>query len=928
MSREKADSYSALKGDERDGEEKRPGATTTSAIPLRDLLLSCLIGALARAKEMLTIIHWLPRYPWKLQAPSDVVAGLTVGVMAVPQAMSYALVAGMPGTIYGLYNALMGLLPYPFFGSSPHLITGPTAVMSILVKSSIPSHLNSVGSVESGTHDWVTVAVTLSFMAGFLQLLMGILRLGSLVELVSEPVIIGFTSGSAFLIASTQFGNFFGVPKCSSTPCHFHEEVRNVFEHTRDFQGATILMGTLSLCFLLLMKFPAKRWLKGTCLSMLPSFAPLILMIASILFLRYSNPSGSWGIKTVGSICDEALGTSCLPTPSFPLKGWFFRDLVALIPAAVSISLIGYMESMTVAKTCARQRQQQKRAKRQREERSGEGKHNLEVAEDTKRISINGREGEGFGEANGRNNICDINIKKEEHALEMEIDPSQELIALGMCNFFCSCFQGYPVTGSFSRTAVNAASGASSPLASLVAGGVVASALVLATSVLKLTPKVTLASIVLSAITNLIEPGEILLLWRVCRNDFWACAVVFLCTLFLGVEAALAIGIVCNWAISLSHSNHATAAIIGRPKRVVPGSNSPERVVDVGAGEWKGETYDRSIILRLFSDLTFSSAPRFARQIDGMIKAYGPLTVVVDCTNVNAIDITGVQTLIRVSADLNENGTVICLSSLSTHVIKTLKHAQHAIPELCQGDGRWVLDYEEFERPDDCVRNGNETRSVDGGTDNKRRQHGTGTRTGKLPDGEVGLRVFPNSDAAIQFAHARMLNSRAASVSNTQSHAHHDAEGRLPIKVDGKRSGSKEIGHEHGRTRTGFTREKSVPSRDSWNEDNDPGSIRQVGQNFSLDVDGSFAGLHNSSSFQSQGASLPGVVVVAADPAYVNTRRRHQHKKEVPHVDKATPSPRRQIVAFSDDASESALENENFSMGKSDADNKVKILKL
>eukprot|EP00471_Norrisiella_sphaerica_P011964 CAMPEP_0184501366 /NCGR_PEP_ID=MMETSP0113_2-20130426/47461_1 /TAXON_ID=91329 /ORGANISM="Norrisiella sphaerica, Strain BC52" /LENGTH=819 /DNA_ID=CAMNT_0026890105 /DNA_START=374 /DNA_END=2833 /DNA_ORIENTATION=- len=709
--------------------------------------------------------------------------------MAVPQAMSYALVAGMPGAIYGLYNAFMGLIPYPFFGTSPHLITGPTAVMSILVKSSIPSHLGALGEVAPGTQDWVTVAVTLSFIAGVFQVILGLFRLGFLVELVSEPVIIGFTSGSAFLIASTQFTNFLGVPKCKESPCHFHESIINVFEHTGQFHGPTILVGSLSLFFLLFMKIPGKKYLRKTRFNLLPSFAPLILLVLSISIIHFADPSGSWGIKTVGKICDSKFGPGCLPNPKSPLANWFFRDLVSLIPSALAVSFIGYMESMTVAKTCARQ---------QRGTGSTGGSGTGHPSTDVR----DARAGEG-GARNIQGALLEGGVDEEGGGAErefMKIDPSQELIALGICNLFCSFFQGYPVTGSFSRTAVNASAGATSPLASLIAGVVVATALLLATSVLQFTPKVTLASIVLSAITNLIEPREVILLWKVCRTDFWACIVVFLCTLFLGVEAALAIGIVCNWAISLSKTNSTTAAIIGRRQgegKGSPGSvnHSVGSIVDLGAGLFYGESYDRTVVMKLHSDLTFSSAPRFQRQVESIAEKSRPTNIIVDCTNVNSIDITGIRSLILISTDLQASGTLLCLAALSPSNLEILHRAQQHFSEL-RGSSRWVFYCEGNDEDEDSnqrVVGWDEVNDQKVGKKGPLSAPSLANPSHELDDPNIAMCVFKTTHAAIEAAKSRRDKScNAHLLPSSMLNVEGDVEGKG--KLESKELGSSNNG--------------------------------------------------------------------------------------------------------------------------------------
>lgn len=186
----------------------------------------------ARMVSMLPIFEWFPRYKVKEQLHHDVIAGATVGVMCVPQAMSYATVAGL-SPVFGLYNALVGLLPYPLLGTSAYLISGPTAVMSILVKSSLPPTLNGLPLIPNSSDPASAAAYQhacflMAFIAGSIQLLMGGLGFGVLVNLISEPVILGFTSAAAFVIAGTQFSNLLGLSKChvaGGGSCLFHEEV-------------------------------------------------------------------------------------------------------------------------------------------------------------------------------------------------------------------------------------------------------------------------------------------------------------------------------------------------------------------------------------------------------------------------------------------------------------------------------------------------------------------------------------------------------------------------------------------------------------------------------------------------------------------------------------------------------------------------------
>jgi MFS superfamily sulfate permease-like transporter len=211
---------------------------------------------------------------------SDVIAGITVGVMAVPQAMSYATVAGLE-PVYGLYNAFVGIIPYPIFGTSPQLVTGPTAVMSIMVKQSIPAVIGG-NVVSDELHMYL--AFLLSFFAGVLQLILGFFDLGYLVNLVSEPVIGGFTSAAAFLIMATQLATLLGVPKCKGAAghsCTVVESIQNIFTHADAINPGTPVCALFAISLLLFFKFKLK-FSKIKPLKFLGNFGPLVLIVICI----------------------------------------------------------------------------------------------------------------------------------------------------------------------------------------------------------------------------------------------------------------------------------------------------------------------------------------------------------------------------------------------------------------------------------------------------------------------------------------------------------------------------------------------------------------------------------------------------------------------------------------------------------------------
>jgi MFS superfamily sulfate permease-like transporter len=572
-------------------------------------------------QKYVPITKWLPGYRHHLSTlKGDVIAGLTVGVMVVPQAMSYASVAGLK-PVFGLYTAFIALIPYIFFGTSSHLITGPTAVMSLIVHNVVPKVWNGENVLEESVQ-WQHLAFTMAFFTGIVQFAMGLFDLGFVMNFISEPVIVGFTSAAALIIASTQISHLLGIPKCKAVgrSCYFYESVESTVVSIADGKAdlPTCVMAAVLCSFLLFTKYCAKPLLRragaavqkklkksnhgdaarmskcnqaiysaAPLLSVLADFGPLIAVIGSIA-LTYTmastvdgglnhhpeyafahckgqrGPKGANGTKveawpTGSMVCNILPG---LPHPGLPFPlgtynetfsetgTWSgtYDDYIHLLSPVISIVLIGYMESMTIASTCFRKYR-------------------------------------GF-----------------------KIRPSQELVALGTCNFASSWFQGFSVTGSFSRTAVNADTGASSPISGAIAACIVGIVLLTLTQVrgrsalcrcalsprptvrsppptpprlarslaprcartqvMYFMPKVTLSAIVITAVIKLIDVAEAIKLWIVKKSDFGIFALVFVTTLVAGIDAGLVVGIATNWLMILLHLDP-TTPFLSTPKCVI-----------------------------------------------------------------------------------------------------------------------------------------------------------------------------------------------------------------------------------------------------------------------------------------------------------------------------------------------------------------------
>ena len=396
--------------------------------------------------------EWAPRYD-RTNLSGDLNAGVTVGVMLIPQGLAYALIAGLP-PIYGLYAALVPIVIYAFFGTSGQLAVGPVAMVSLLVAT-------GVGELEpQGTEEYISLAVMLAFMVGAIQLSLGLLRFGFITNFLSHPVLSGFTSAAALIIGLNQLKNLTGIPIPRSNSVF--EILYQAGAGLGAIHGVTIAMGLGSIVLIAGLRKVSKR-LPGGLIAVVLGTA------FTVLFSLDQD-----GLAIVGSV------PAGLPVPS---ASFLTMDAVAgLLPIALAISLVGYMESIAVAKSFA-------------------AKH-----KDT-------------------------------------IDPSQELTGLGLANLIGAFFQSYPTTGGFSRTAVNDQAGARTPLASLISAAIVGLTLLFFTPWFTFLPKALLAAIVMVAVSGLLDVREVRFLWKSNRTDLALLLITFTATLLLGIELGILIGV-------------------------------------------------------------------------------------------------------------------------------------------------------------------------------------------------------------------------------------------------------------------------------------------------------------------------------------------------------------------------------------------------
>ncbi len=384
---------------------------------------------------------------------ADAIAGLTVGVMLIPQSMAYAVIAGMP-PIYGLYAGLVPLLAYPLFGSSRHLALGPVAIDMLIVGAGVG------GLAQMGTDRYVALAILLTAMVGLMQMTMGVMQLGFVANLLSRPVIAGLTSAAALIISMSQLGNLLGLELGRSQYVHvlLQEAVQNVGD------AHLLTLGIAAICVVLLVGLP--RWA--------PIVPEALVVVVGATLASWFFELNQYGVEVIGSIPDG------LPMPEVWAVN--FSDLNTLLPTAVTLALVQFMNSVSLGRVFATRH--------------------------------------GY-----------------------TIDANRELVGVGAANFLGSLFQSIPASGSFSRSAVNDQAGAKSPLANVVAAIVIGLTLLFLTPLFYYLPVPALAAIIVVAGIGLIDFKELRALFKTRRRDgsiafFTACAI-----LFIGLQEGILLGI-------------------------------------------------------------------------------------------------------------------------------------------------------------------------------------------------------------------------------------------------------------------------------------------------------------------------------------------------------------------------------------------------
>ncbi|XP_046856646.1 sodium-independent sulfate anion transporter-like isoform X2 [Xenia sp. Carnegie-2017] len=535
-------------------------------------------------KSRLPIVKWLPKY--NLQSlQSDLIAGITVGLMVIPQGLAYGVLAGLPPQ-YGLYNAFMGSFIYCFLGSSKDVTLGPTAIMSLMV-------------ATYGRQNDAHYAVALSFFSGLLQLLMGLFSLGFIVRFIPIPVISGFTSAAAIIIG---FGQLPGILGMSGMPKKLVPRLHKTFSNIAKTNYWDVVLGVA--CVLLLEAFRrvnrmailykreesmSKRIMKKIVWFVSVGRNAVIVFFTTFLALMMET-HGNGGHFTLTGAIKKGL-------PKFEVPKLTSHDgnstisttqiLTEIEGGLIVLPMIGFLESVAIAKAFARKNR-------------------------------------------------------------YKVDPSQELIALGIANFVGAFCSAYPVTGSFSRTAVNSISGVATPLGGVFTGGLVMLALGVLTPFFQYIPKAALGAVILSSVIHMIDHEVVRKMWKIKKVDIIPFILTFGLCLY-DIATGIVAGIAC-------------ALLLLIYRLVVPRIEARQHEVTV---------------IRINGGLTYVGIEHLATKIEeaSILCEVPPKLVILDCSNMSELDFTVSQGFLQIIQDLQDNEIKMYFSRVQNHVKTMLINA-------------------------------------------------------------------------------------------------------------------------------------------------------------------------------------------------------------------------------------------------------------
>ncbi|XP_074647280.1 sodium-independent sulfate anion transporter-like isoform X2 [Tubulanus polymorphus] len=620
------------------------------------------------AQKRFPISTWLPKYrPYDFQC--DLIAGLTVGLMVIPQGLAYAVVAELPPQ-YGLYSAFMGCFIYCLMGTAKDITLGPTAIMSLM----------TAAFASSPIKQDPTYAIVLCLMTGCIQLAMGLFHLGFLVRYISHPVISSFTSAAAITIAVGQLKNLLGL---KNIPREFIEMVEKLIEHITETNLYDMAMGMVCVVLLLIMK--KSRDIKfdeenmNLCRKVLKH---------SIWFLSIARNAIIVIVATL-----LAYGLWLRNFRQFSLTGPLKPGLPPFKPPSFTVY-------------------------------NGTGPNATVVATTSKLFSDIGA---GFAVVALLSLVETIAIGKAfARKNNYKIRPSQELVAIGISNILGSFVSSYPVTGSFSRTAVNSQSGVRTPFGGVFTGVIVILALAFLTPAFRFIPKSALAAVIITAVIQMIDFGICLKMWRVKKVDLVPWFITFVLSFVLGIEYGILVGIGVSILILL---------------------------YPYGKFSVKKTVHDGVTVLQMEAGYYYPGVDHFSHKFADAVltgrstqavefgTAQPPVAIVIDCTHVSGFDFTTVEAIVEMYDDCKAKNIIAVFAVLEDNLLDILQAQKipnfHSAPTV-QAAYQLIYDMNDPEQRNELqgsVKPIHESDALLASSDGAPQIHDAGQSTSQLPTG-------------------------------------------------------------------------------------------------------------------------------------------------------------------------------------------------
>lgn len=525
--------------------------------------------------RFLPVLHWLPGYR-KKWIRADLVAGITVWAVLIPEALAYAGIAGVP-PLMGLYTVPLPLFLYIIFGTSRQMVVGPDSATALL-------SAGVVGAMAiSASPHFLALTSALALLVGVFFLLVGLFRLGWLANLISKPVMSGFLQGIVLVTIVGQVPSLLGIAHRHG---HFFQKVFFYVGQFRAIHVPSAVVGVSSLLLLIVLKKKLPR---------LPAaMATAVMAILAVTLFQ---------LQTCGVAVTGSLATTL---PPLHLPDAVPAEYLQLVPGALIIALLGYVETLGAA------------------------------------------EGASL---------------KDDH----DIDPNQELIALGACNVGSALSSGFVAVGSLSKTSVGFQSGAKSQLAYLVSGVLSLLTLLFLMPLLENLPVAVLAAIVIEAMIGLDQTATIRRVFNFSVIEGCVALIALIGVLTFGVIDGIGLGVVLSIFLLLEGASHPGTAVLGK----IPGSDTYRDV----RRHPEASTTPGLLIFRFDAELLFPSSRFFLREALRQVKKAETAVHVfmINAETINDIDVTGAMLLLRLQRKLEKKGIVLWIAQMQDPVADKLR---------------------------------------------------------------------------------------------------------------------------------------------------------------------------------------------------------------------------------------------------------------